>query len=146
MESLAASSQDNLIHSLDFSLPSDSASYVENRSESCFYASSNSFSPTGVKAIRIAVAASTFVDLGSAYLTFRLHNDGTDPLLPLTTAAHCFFNRYTATVSGSKAEHIQDYARTTEMFHDACPITFGETSAYHRVSAHLLVRTKGTTI
>jgi hypothetical protein len=81
MESLAASSQDNLIHSLDFSLSPDSASYVENRSESCFYASSNSFSPNGVKAIRIAVAASTFVDLGSAYLTFRLHNDGTDPFI-----------------------------------------------------------------
>ena len=87
MESLAASTQDNLIHSLDFSLSPDSASYVENRSESCFYASSNSFSPNGVKAIRIAVAASTFVDLGSAYLTFRLHNDGANPLLPSTTAA-----------------------------------------------------------
>ena len=116
MESLAASTQDNLIHSLDFSLSPDSASYVENRSESCFYASSNSFSPNGVKAIRIAVAASTFVDLGSAYLTFRLHNDGADPLLPATTAAHCLFNRYTATVSGSKAEDIQYYARTTEQF------------------------------
>ena len=121
MKSLAASSQDNLIHSLDFSLSSDSASYVENRSESCFYASSNSFSPTGVKAIRIAIAASTFVDFGSAFLTFRLHNDGANPLLPATTAAHCLFSRYTATVSGSKAEDIQDYARTTEQFMRCMP-------------------------
>lgn len=66
MESLAASSQDKLIHSLEFSLSPDIASYVEQRPDSCFYASSNSFSPTGVKAIRIAVAASTLVDSGSA--------------------------------------------------------------------------------
>lgn len=121
MESLAASSQDNMIHSLDFSLSPDSASYVEQRSETCFYASSNSFSPNGLKAIRIAVAASTFVDLGSAYLTFRLHNNGADPLLPATTATHCLFSRYTATVSGSKAEDIQDYARTTEHFLQCMP-------------------------
>ena len=114
MESLAASSQEYLAHSLDFSLPPDSASSVEQRPESCFYASSNSFSPNGVKAIRIAVAASTFADLGSAYLASRLHNDGADLLLPAITAAHCRFSRDTATVSGSEAEYIQDYARATE--------------------------------
>ena len=65
MESLLSSSQDNLIHGLDFSISSNTASYVEDRSERQWMASSNYFSSSGVRTIRINVAGNEFVDLSS---------------------------------------------------------------------------------
>ena len=68
MESLLSSSQDNLIHGLDFSISSNTASYVEERSERQWMASSNFFSPSGVRVIRVNVAGNDFVDLSSLVL------------------------------------------------------------------------------
>ena len=84
MESLLSSSQDNLIHGLDFSISSNTASYVEERSERQFMASCNLFSPAGVKTIRINVAGNEFIDLSSILLVGNLHNDSaTHVLRPL---------------------------------------------------------------
>ena len=117
MESLLSSSQDNLIHGLDFSISSNTASYVEERSERQFMASSNHFSPSGVRTIRINVAGNEFIDLSSLLLVGMLHNDdGTHALQPLTCGIHGMISRFTVYISGSKAEDILHYGRTTEMF------------------------------
>ena len=79
---LSSSNTDNLIHGLDFSLNQNTASYVEDRSESSWLASSNYFSPTGVRTIRVNVSGNTFVDLSTMVLTGVLHNDGTGALHP----------------------------------------------------------------
>ena len=79
---LSSSNADNLIHGLDFSLNQNTTSYVEERSESMWFASSNYFSLTGVRTIRVNVAGNTFVDLSTMVLTGVLHNDGTGALQP----------------------------------------------------------------
>ena len=117
MESLLSSSQDNLIHGLDFSISSNTAPYVEERSERQWMASSNYFSPSGVRTIRINVAGNNFVDISSLLLVGKLHNDdGSNQLTPLTCGIHGMISRFTAYVSGTKAEYILHYGRTHQMF------------------------------
>ena len=117
MESLLSSSQDNLIHGLDFSISSNTASYVEERSERQWMASSNHFSLAGVRTIRINCAGNEFVDLSSLLLVGVLHNDSTtEHLHPLTCGIHGMISRFSVYVSGSKAEDIMMYGRTHEMF------------------------------
>ena len=95
MESLLSTSQDNLIAGLDFSISSNTASYVEDRSESSWMASSNYVSPTGVRTIRVNVAGNTCCDLSSLILVGMLHNDdGTNVLQPLTCGLHGLISRF----------------------------------------------------
>ena len=68
MESLLSSAQDNLIHGLDFSISSNTASYVEERPERQWMASTNHFSPSGVRVIRTNVGGNEFMDLPSLIL------------------------------------------------------------------------------
>ena len=80
-------------------------------------ASSNHFSPSGVRTIRINVAGNEFIDLSSLLLVGNLHNDDQAlALQPLTCGIHGMVSRFTVYVSGSKAEDILHYGRTTEMF------------------------------
>ena len=117
MESLLSSSQDNLIHGLDFSISSNTASYVEDRSERQWMASSNYVSPSGVRTIRINVAGNNMVDLSSLLLVGTLHNDDTTKVLaPLTCGIHGLISRFAVYISGSKAEDILHDGRTHEMF------------------------------
>ena len=117
MESLLNQSTDSLIHGLDFSISSNTAQYVEERSERNWLANSNYFSPEGVKTIRVNIAGNEFVDLSSLTLVGILTNDdGAKVLTPLTCGIHGAFSRFTAYVSGAKAEDILHYKRTTEQF------------------------------
>ena len=117
MESLLNQSQDSLIHGLDFSISSNTAQYVEERSERNWLANSNYFSPGGVRTIRVNIADNCFVDFSSLVLVGVLHNDhGTHTLTPLTCGIHGAISRFTAYVSGTKAEDIMHYNRTTEQF------------------------------
>ena len=116
MEYVLSTSQDNLIGGVDFSISSNTASYVEDRSESSWMASSNYFRPTGVRTIRVNIAGNTFCDLSSLIVVGILHNDdGANTLQPLTCGLHGLISRFTCYVSGSKAEDILRYNRTTEM-------------------------------
>ena len=117
MESLLNQSQDSLIHGLDFSISSNTAQYVEERSERNWLANAQLFSPAGVRTIRVNIADNSFVDLSSLVLVGVLHNgDAAKVLSPLTGGIHGAISRFTAYVSGTKAEDIQHYGRTTEQF------------------------------
>ena len=117
MESLLNQSQGSLIHGLDFSISSNTAQYVEERSERNWLANAQLFSPAGVQTIRVNIADNSFVDLSSLVLVGVLKNDNAaQPLDPLTAGIHGAITRFTAYVSGTKAEDIMHYGRTTEQF------------------------------
>ena len=117
MESLLNQSQDSLIHGLDFSISSNTAQYVEERSERNWLANAQLFSPAGVRTIRVNIADNSFVDLSSLVLVGVLKNDNAaQPMDPLTAGIHGAITRFTAYVSGTKAEDIMHYGRTTEQF------------------------------
>ena len=117
MESLLNQSQDSLIHGLDFSISSNTAQYVEERSERNWLANAPLFSPTGVRTIRVNIADNSFVDLSSLVLVGVLKNgNAAQPMDPLTAGIHGAITRFTAYVSGTKAEDIMHYGRTTEQF------------------------------
>ena len=122
MESLLSQSQDNLIHGLDFSISSNTASYVEERSEQTWFPSGNFFSPNGVRTIRVRVSGNSFVDLSSLVLVGKLTNDvGNHPLKPLTCGLHGMISRFTCYVNGAKAEDVLEYGRTYEMMTRCMP-------------------------
>ena len=97
-----SSSQDSLIHGLDFSIGSNTAQYVEDRSERAWMASSNYFSAGGVRTIRVNVAGNEFVDLSSLVLVGTLKNDNLNSTLnPLDCGIHWLISRFTAYASGN---------------------------------------------
>ena len=117
MESLLNQSQDSLIHGLDLSIISNTAQYVEEICERNWLANNNYFNPGGVRTIRVNIADNCFVDLSSLVLVGVLHNDhATHTWTPLTCGIHGTISRFTAYVSGSKAENILHNNRTTEQF------------------------------
>ena len=89
MESLLNQSQDSLIHGLDFSISSNTAQYVEERSERNWLANAPLFSPAGVRTIRVNIADNSFEDLSSLVLVGILKNDDAAKTLdPLTAGVH----------------------------------------------------------
>lgn len=51
-------------------------------------------------------------------IQLRLSNDhGSDALVPFTVGAHGFFRRFRLICGGQVVEDIDNYNRTTEMFH-----------------------------
>ena len=116
MESLLSQSQDNLIGGLDFSSSSNTASYVEDRSEQNWFPSGIYFSPNGARIIRASVSGNHIVDIRSFALVGKLHNEaGNHPLKLLTCGIHAMVQRFTCYVNGAQAEDILEYGRTYEM-------------------------------
>ena len=74
MEHALASSEEELLHSLDFKL-SASSSYVIQRTSSCFYPTgSSTFSPTGVSVARVQLTSESFLDPETIRVQFTVTN------------------------------------------------------------------------
>ena len=74
MESHAQAAEDYLIDGLSFKL-APGASYVTNRRSVTFYPQGgNSYSPTGVKVIRIALTGDGWLDPSTLRVMFDLNN------------------------------------------------------------------------
>ena len=74
MEHALASSEEELLHSLDFKL-SASSSYVIQRTSSCFYPTgSSTFSPTGVSVARVQLTSESFLDPETIRVQFAVTN------------------------------------------------------------------------
>ncbi len=115
MEAIVQSSEDSLIHMLDFKNP-NSASFVTDRHESSWAASgSNTYDgDQGVKTLRLNLTGQGWLDPASLMLQFKVRSKiGTD-LKPLT-GPWAFFKRITVTCSGSTCEDIMYYNRLAEM-------------------------------
>ena len=115
MENLLSQSQDNLIHGLDFSVSSNTASYVESRSEVTWFPSGNYFSPNGVRTIRVSVSGNSFIDLYYLLLVGNLHNDVPNHnLKPLTCGIHGMIDIFGVYVNGAKCGDQIGYGRLYE--------------------------------
>ena len=124
MEAITNSSEDLLINSLSFKLPSG-ASYVQDRKSSTFWSvGSNAYTAVGgVKLIKFQLngSDSDWLDPQSVVFQFELVNTAPTPgtigdsvLRPLGQP-HLFFKRLRVLAGGSVVEDIQDFGRNMEL-------------------------------
>ena len=119
MESHAQSAEDYLIEGLSFKL-APGASYVTNRRSVTFYPQGgNSYSPNGVKVIRLALTGEGWLDPSTVRVMFDLNNtaSGTEKYLKTIGGPWSFFRRMRLLANGVVIEDIDNYARTHQMFH-----------------------------
>ena len=119
MESHARATEDYLIEGLSFKL-APGASYVTNRRSVTFYPQGgNSYSPTGVKVIRLALTGEGWLDPSTIRVMFDLNNLSTEFNHTLKTIGGpwSFFRRMRLMAGGTIIEDIDNYARTHQMFH-----------------------------
>ena len=119
MESHAQATEDYLIDGLSFKL-APGASYVTNRRSVTFYPQGgNSYSPTGVKVIRIALTGEGWLDPSTLRVMFDLNNLDTVASHTLKTIGGpwSFFRRMRLMAGGTVIEDIDNYSRTHQMFH-----------------------------
>ena len=119
MESHAQSVDDHLIDSLSFKLKPGASYVTDRRSVTYFPQGGNQYSPTGVKVMKVLLTGDQWLDPSTLKLQFRLRNDdtGSKPLVPFTVGPHGFFRRCRIIAGGQVLEDIDQYNRTTEMFH-----------------------------
>ena len=150
MEGHAQSVEDNLIESLSFKLR-PGASYVTNRRSVTFWPQGgNSYSPTGVKVIKVALNSDQWMDPSTVKLFFTTTNTTTltadSDLVPLTPGPWCFFRRLRIICGGQIVEDIDYYNRVHEMFHEMKPAEKKEltilSKALEFMKRHFLVLTK----
>ena len=109
------SSNDSLIHMLNFKSP-DTASFVVGRHEANWAASGSNIydSDLGVKTIRLNLTGQTFFDPGSLMIQFKVRSKIASDLKPLT-GPWSFIKRLTVTCSGANVEDILYYNRCHEL-------------------------------
>ena len=119
MESHAQATEDYLIDGLSFKL-APGASYVTNRRSVTFYPQGgNSYSPTGVKVIRVALTGDGWLDPSTLRVMFDLNNlDATSHhVLKTIGGPWSFFRRMRLMAGGTVIEDIDNYSRTHQMYH-----------------------------
>ena len=123
MESHALATEDYLIDGLSFKL-APGASYVTNRRSVTFYPQGgNSYTPNGVKVIRIGLTGDGWLDPSTLRVMYDLNNvttnttAGDTKVLRPVGGPWCFFRRMRLLAGGTVFEDIDNYARTHEMFH-----------------------------
>jgi hypothetical protein len=114
---LAGSTEDRLLSSLHFD-GKRSANYVTGRSEVSYPSSSGgSFSPSnGIRVMRFSLSDSSgFLSGDTVRLSFVIHNNGTQPLTPITASPCSMFRRLRITASGVEVEDLEFLSRYVEM-------------------------------
>ena len=123
MEATAQSVEDHLIDSLSFKLR-PGATYINNRRSVTYYPhGGNSYSPTGVKVIKLMLTGSDWLDPGSLRFMFELVNTDTtagDRLYPIS-GPWSFFRRLRILCGGQIVEDIDYYNHVHEMYHVLTP-------------------------
>ena len=111
MESIVSQGSDELIPSLDFSIGSNSASYVISREFATFFSSQNLVSSGGVRVAKWQLSSvNSFLDLSSLYFVMRLTNKSSAPIQFLGAEGWCMFNRFMSRVSGTLVDDIDNFA------------------------------------
>jgi len=119
MEATAQSVEDYLIDSLSFKLK-PGASYITNRrSVSYFPHGGNSYSPTGVKVIKLVLTGDQWLDPSTVRLQFTVRNSNATAacLLRTISGPWSFFRRVRILAGGQILEDMDDYNRIHEIFH-----------------------------
>jgi hypothetical protein len=120
MESRIGAVEDRLSSAFSAKLPS-SASYITGRRMVRFFPSGgNSYSPSGVRVIRIVLTGDGMLDPASASLGFKLKNDSfvngdANTSLHLLNFSTCLFSRCRIICSGVVVSDEDSYGRITHM-------------------------------
>lgn len=123
MEAHVNAVEDHLIESLQFKLPPGASYVVDRRYVTYFPSGGNSYSPVGVKVIKIPISGDNWLDPSSVKLFFTLTNTTATAgnfLKPLS-GPWCFIRRWRTLCGGQVIEDIDYYHRTYEMFHQCLP-------------------------
>ena len=123
METHIQATEDALIDSLSFKLPSTANFIQERRSVSFFPSGSNNYSPKGVKIMKFMLTGTDWLDPSTVRIMFTLNN--TDPnglfLHPLNPLPANFFRRLRILAGGQVIEDIDFYNRVYNMVHTLLP-------------------------
>ena len=104
MEHALSASQEQMLHSLDFSL-SASASYVIQRTSSSFYPSGASeMSPNGNQVVRVQLTSESFLDPETIRVQFALSNVGAVNSVMPKSGPWGFFSRMRLLCGGTLLE------------------------------------------
>ena len=123
MEHHAQSVDDALIGGLSYKLKAG-ASYVTNRRSVSYFASGgNTYSPNGVKVIKINLAGDQWLDPSTFRVAFQLNNNNGNGIMvqPLSWNPAVFFRRARLICGGQVVEDIDDFNRLSLMLTDLLP-------------------------
>ena len=122
METSISATEDSLVDSLSFKLPT-TANYIINREDVTFFpANGNEFSPTGVKILRFTLSGAGWLDPRSVRVQFKLNNrDRVNNLFLINSLPHNFFRRLRILMGGTLIEDIDYYNRVVNMMHTIYP-------------------------
>ena len=117
MESHAQSVEDNLIDFLSFKLRPGASYVTDRRSVSFFPQGGNSYSPAGVKVIKMMLTGDSWMDPSTVKLFMNIRNDSAAEIAPLVAGAWGMFRRMRILCGGQIVEDIDLYGRLHEQFH-----------------------------
>ena len=86
-EAHAQSVEDNLIDSLSFQLRPGASYITDRRSVSFFPQGGNSYSPAGVKVIKMMLTGDSWMDPSAVKLFMTIKNDSAGNIIPLVSGA-----------------------------------------------------------
>ena len=116
METSLSVTEDQLVDSLSFKLPS-TANYILDRQDVTFFpANGNEFSPTGVKILRFHITGTGRLDPRSVRIQFKLNNrDNENDVYLIDALPHNFSRRLRSLAGGALIEDIDYYNRIMNM-------------------------------
>ena len=122
METSLSVTEDQLVDSLSFKLPS-TANYILNREDVTFFpANGNEFSPTGVKIIRFMITGTGWLDPRSVRIQFKVNNrDAANHMYLINALPQNFIRRLRVLCGGTLIEDIDYYNRVINMLHVLYP-------------------------
>ena len=114
------SATEELVNSLDFTLPSTSRYITARRQVKFFPSGASDFSPRGVRTARVLLSGDGgWLDPSSLRLSFKLHNDDPNNKLFLAGGPHVLFDRIRISVGGNIVEDIGPvYGRIHHAFYN----------------------------
>ena len=117
MEAHAQSVEDNLIDSLSCKLRPGASYVTARRLVTYFPQGGNSYSPAGVKVIKMMFTGDSWMGPSTVKLFMHVRNDSAAPITPLVAGAWGMFRRQRILCGGQIVEDIDLYGRLHEQFH-----------------------------
>ena len=117
MESHAQSVEDNLIDTLSFKLRPGASYTIDRRFVTYFPQGCNSYSPSGVKMIKIMFTGDSWMDPSTAKLFMLVRNKINTDTTPHIKGPWGMFRRLSILRGGQIVEDIDLYGRLHEQFH-----------------------------
>ena len=122
MQHTLDATEDKLIESLSFQLPSSSNYIIDRKSTSFFPANGNEFSPNGVKILRFMITGTDWFDPATLRIQYKFNNsDNANALYPINALAVNPFRRLRILCGGQLVEDIDYYNLTYTMLHYLMP-------------------------